>query len=488
MTTVMVCFISGLLGAALPGDATADGVLGQVDFASNAPNQPAGLPTAGNMFFLFAPGAVVAPDGRLYVADDGNHRVLGWPGAAALAHGEPADLVIGQSTFSSGDPNGGIFVPTDASFFLPQGLTVDAAGALWVSDAFNHRVLKFENPAQNDSVADVVLGQLDFFSADQNLGLGEAAATAGSLNYPGRVLAVEGGLFVADSGNSRVLYYAAPVLSQGAAVRVFGQFGDFTTPIKNNDGSGTCTNVGEDPCGPPSADNLFNPIGLAYDRAGSLYVADWINHRVLRYDAALTSDTTADVVYGQVVFDTGNPNDGGPRYGLNLPTDVAVDRFGRVYVADSNNHRVVVYPPIPAGAVSPAPLAVFGQLGDPTTTEINHGLGPAMTDADGLSGPSGLAVDADGSIHVVDAANSRTLRFDLPLPAPFAGDMDFDNDVDDGDVAGWVACMTGPQDGIVRSECLPADRDGDGDVDLDDARWLVQCYSGSGQTPGGSCP
>ena len=487
MVTLAVFWLCSLCAAALPGDTTADGVLGQPEFISNAPNQPTGVPSSTNMSFLFAPAVAVSPSGRLYLADDGNHRVLSWPSAAAFMNGESADLLLGQSDFTSGDPNSG-GSPSSDTFFLPQGLAVESNGDLWVTDAFNHRVLKFNDPASTDAFADLVLGQPDFSTADQNLGLGETGAQADSLNYPGRVLVTDDGLFVADSGNSRVVFYPDPMQNQSAATRVFGQFNDFTTPIKNNDGSGLCMNVAEDACGPPSAQNLFNPIGLALDNAGALYVADWINNRVLRYDAALTSDEVADVVYGQADFDTGDANQGGLQSGLQLPTDVAVDRFGRVYIVDSNNHRAVVYPLTPSGQPAPPPIAVFGQLGDFLMNDINHGLGPSLADADSLSGPSGIALDPSGSVYVVDAANSRLLRFDLPMPAPVPADLDFDDDVDELDVAAWIDCMTGPSAGIGSTPCLPADTNGDVDVDLADAARLMRCYSGANQSPGAGCP
>lgn len=486
MTIVSALLSFILCPVVLPADTSADAVLGQPDMVSNDPNQPAGAPTASNMIFFFAPDVAIAPSGRLYLTDDGNHRVLSWPSAAAYMDGDAADLLIGQPDFTAGTENSGGAVSA-SGFFLPQGLAVESDGDLWVTDAFNHRVLRFDNPEANDTVADAVLGQLDFASDDQNLGMGEVASTAASMNFPGRVLAVEGGIFVADSGNSRILFFADPITSLASATHVFGQFNDFTAPIKNNDGSGLCTNVAEDPCGPPSAQNLFNPIGLAIDRFGSLYVADWINNRVLRYDNALTSDAVADAVYGQPSLDTGDVNDGGLMFGLQLPTDVAVDHFGRVYIVDSNNHRVVVYPPVAAGAVAPAPFAIFGQLGDFLFNEINHGQGPSMPDADGLSGPAGIALDAAENVYIVDAANSRTLRFDLPLPAPIPADLDFDADIDDADVSGWIACMTGPSGGVSTMSCLSADIEADVDVDLLDAARLIRCYSGSDQVPGAEC-
>lgn len=469
--------------AAAPSDTIADAVLGQPDFASNVPNYPPPLlPAADNLAFEFAAHAAIAPGGRLYVSDSGNHRVLSWPSAAAFTNRQPADLVLGQTDMTTGDANhGGLGA---GGFFLPQGLAVDASGDLWVCDAFNHRVLVFRDPAHNDRVADLVIGQPDFLSNAQNLGLLEAAATADSLNFPGRVLVRGGDLWIADSGNSRVLHYSLPIGNKPSADRVFGQFDDFTSPLKNNDGSGTCTNDGETPCGPPSAHNLFNAIGIAVDRRGSLYVADWINNRVLRYDNPLTSDSEADVVYGQPDFTSGHPDQDGLERGLQMPVDVAIDAFGQLFVADSVNHRVLMYRNPRRSAV---PDEVFGQLDSLTTDLANHGLGKLVADAQGLFGPTGVISDAAHHVYIVDAGNSRVLRFDVPFTPTIPGDYEGDFDVDLHDHAFLPDCMKGPDVVPPAEECLAFDADGDGDVDLWDAAAFGRCLFGEGVPGETSC-
>ena len=168
-----------------PFDTTADAVLGQPDFAANAPNYPSGFPTADNLALSNAAHVAVAPDGRIYVSDADNHRVLSWASAAMFTNGQPADMVLGQPDFFSNAPNnGGV---TAGSFFLPQGVWVDEGGNLWVADAFNSRVLRFDDPPVNDMLADLVIGQPDFTSNDQNLGNGgdgPLVALPDSLQFP----------------------------------------------------------------------------------------------------------------------------------------------------------------------------------------------------------------------------------------------------------------------------------------------------------------
>ncbi|MCB9851041.1 MAG: hypothetical protein H6817_10110, partial [Phycisphaerales bacterium] len=132
---------------AAPFDTLADAVLGQPGLTTLDPNQPNGFPTASNLALSNAAHVALAPDGRIYVSDPDNNRVLSWPDAATFANGALADLIIGQPDFVSGDPNrGGFFVASADSFFLPQGVYVDANHALWVADAFNSRVLRFDDP------------------------------------------------------------------------------------------------------------------------------------------------------------------------------------------------------------------------------------------------------------------------------------------------------------------------------------------------------
>lgn len=455
-------------------DTSADAVIGQSAMTRNQPNQPDTTPTASNLAPSNAAGLAVGPDGRVYIADADNNRVMSWPDAEAFLSGSGADLVIGQPDFTSGAPNRGFPDARADGFNLPQGVAVDEAGNLWVADAFNSRVLKFNNPATLDGVADLVIGQPDFVSSGGNFGAFEDHASADSILFPGRVIARGDSVYVADSGNSRVLHYTNPTQNKPPADLVFGQFGDFTRLVKNQVESSSCENGGDIPCGPPSADNLFNPIGLALDDSGNVYIADWNNHRVLRFDDPLHTDTTADAVYGQLSLAGGSPNAGGTRAGLWLPIDLVVDNLGRLLVADSANHRVIVYDD-PLG--EPASRSgVFGQLDDPGSNEENHGLGPFATDADGLLGPTGVAVTSSFHVMILDTGNSRALRFDRPLRGLAPGDYDGDGDTDLEDVASWANCFSGsspPANG-----CQFGDVDGEGSVDQIDAEIIMACLSG----------
>ena len=136
--------------------------------------------------------------GRLWVADTVNHRLLRFDNAAGKANGANADGVLGQPDFTS--ING---ATTQARMYGPVSVAVDSAGRLWVVDAYNNRVLRFDNAAgkANGANAEGVLGQTDFTSSNE-------ATTQLGMSHPSGV-AVDDAVrvWVADYGNSRVLLF-----------------------------------------------------------------------------------------------------------------------------------------------------------------------------------------------------------------------------------------------------------------------------------------
>ena len=103
--------------------ANADGVLGQPDFTTRSTLSPSQN--------TFKPSDVyVDGSGRLWVADQGNYRVLRFDNAATKANGADADGVLGQPDFTSDQPD------TNPATFIgyPQGIYVDGSGRLWVAD------------------------------------------------------------------------------------------------------------------------------------------------------------------------------------------------------------------------------------------------------------------------------------------------------------------------------------------------------------------
>ncbi len=132
--------------------------------------------------------------------------------------GSAADQVLGQGgSFTSGAANlGGL---SASSLQDPRGISTDAFGSLAVADTGNHRVLRFSNPGSS-SVADASWGQGDnFFSGTANLG----GLHAQSLNAPQAALLLANQLWIADTGNNRVLQYSLALPLTQSASLVLGQ-------------------------------------------------------------------------------------------------------------------------------------------------------------------------------------------------------------------------------------------------------------------------
>jgi len=375
------------------GSKSAVRVWGQSNFSANGPNQ---VKATG----MSAPSRIAVDYSQspyaLYVADTGNHRVLVWKNAVGFRNGDPADLVIGQPDFHTGIANvdtRGSLTPSSTSLSSPMGIAVQpGTGALFVADSGNNRVLRFPRPvAQAGRItADAVIGQVDFASSVS------AVVSASSLRNPrGVAFGPDGDLFVADTGNNRVLEFAT---AGKVAVRVYGQ--------PNFISSASSTLV--------SAQTLSAPQGLAVDTAYNLYVADTGANRVLIFpntQSAPTAGMAAGMVIGQSRFDS---TSGGGGSVLHSPTDVGLDSSADIYVADYGNNRVLefssfVFLPV-TGATA---TAVVGQSSIGGTT-ANWDSPDGLTTPEGLYAPVGVYIDRQDTLYVADAGNSRVVHFLKP--------------------------------------------------------------------------
>jgi len=326
----------------------ANRVLGQLDLVHNGINNP----TAAA---LQAPSGVAidssSSPNRLYVADGGNNRVLGWSNAAAFFTGSSANIVIGQPDPLSVNCNDGVAVGdsngTGAdSLCGPVDVTVDSTGRLYVADAGNNRVLEYDNPFGAGSPfglsAGRVFGQGGTFTTT-SCNLGTSTITASTMCSPeGLALDTAGDLFVSDQGNNRVLEFNH---GDSIADDVFGQRRSFTTGLCNGGSN-------------PDANTLCTPRGPAVDPSGDLFVADMSNSRVLEFKQPLATlnvstgvgDTTADLVFGQGASGTSFTTQvcassaASPvpsATGICQPVGISLDSFGNLLVADAVNNRVL---------------------------------------------------------------------------------------------------------------------------------------------------
>ncbi len=426
-------------GAALAFAPAATKVAGQGDFVAVRANNPVPGPATVN-----APTAIwsTGSTGQSWLADGLNHRALHF--GALLAASTAADRALGQGSFNRITANG---PGANLGLYRPSGAAFDERGAahhLYIADSGNHRVLGWNEfrAFQPTRPPDVVIGQPDLVSVAANRGGGVAA---NSLYDPG-ALAVDanGALWVADRGNNRMLRFPDPFSGAftGAADLVLGQPG-FTTGTANLDRGLTDPNAA---CYRPPDPNfaglkkptdecaLWNPGGVAF--AGtSVWVADQLNHRLLRYDTLVNGAPAARVLGRTETFTVANSNP--TRSGLSfydnallltaqntvsypaqiavcaatpclpagLPATPVVTRA--VWVADSGNNRALAFDiSSPSTTVPPAGIRVLGAI---DYANRSGGVSAVL-----MNYPSGLALGASGDVWVSDTGNNRTLGFNNP--------------------------------------------------------------------------
>lgn len=360
---------------------SSDLVLGAVDL--NTPGTQANDATG---FSVPRGIAFHAASGKLFVVDSVKNRVLRFGNLGALMNGAAAEMVVGQPNFTN--TGAGL---TNATLDGPVGIHVDASGSLWVADQNNHRVMRFPNATTSGSnpIADLVLGQANF-----NVKVSGNAAN--QMTFPtGVTIDGAGNLWVADSGNHRVIRFAsAASLSIGAsASSVLGQPG-FGTGLSSN-----------------LANRLNNPESIVASPSGTLWVTDTFNHRVLRFDAAATlpDGSFPNATLGQAA--AGENSSGLDRTSFNTPRSLALSGAGALYVADGDNRRVLLFRNAASRATGAAADAVIGQ---PDFTTNSTGTSPLN-----FSGTTiGLSLDGSGNLWVSDLGNFRVVRFppDLVLP------------------------------------------------------------------------
>ena len=238
-----------------------DVVLGQADFTTGLANRGASASGVDTLNWCYG---VAIQDGRLFVADAGNRRVLIWNGIPEV-NGAPADLVLGQPDFTTRDDRG------DASGMRWPHAVTTADGRLVVADAGTNRIMIWHRlPAVNGAPCDVVLGQASLDGTDHNRGAYDPGAA--TLSMPYGVATLAGRLVVADTANSRLLGFDLAMIDMSlSAARITGQR-DFREK-------------GENRWQRSGRDGLCWPYGIA-TRGDTAVIADSGNNRVLLWDAA----------------------------------------------------------------------------------------------------------------------------------------------------------------------------------------------------------
>jgi hypothetical protein len=293
-------------------------------------------PIAPTASTLFGPrGAVLlAPDGPLVVADTGHHRLLVWKFRPRYDR-EPADLVIGQPDFVHGARNAGGDV-TGTTLNAPSGVAA-GAGVIAVADAWNHRVLIWHDvPERADRPADIVLGQVDRGGHLANRG--NDAPSANTLHACSGVAICNGRLFVADTGNRRVLVWDSIPTRDGApADLVLGQ--------RTFDAGGEVGDPGDEMANAPGAAAMRWPHAVTM-WLGDLLISDAGYNRVMGWRSfPRENGQPCDYVLGQATSTEVDPVRGvayPSAATLSMPYGVAVVG-DRLAVADTACSRLIGY-------------------------------------------------------------------------------------------------------------------------------------------------
>lgn len=194
-----------------------DYVIGQSDLESITENRGRAACASDSLYWCYGFNFV---NGKFYVADTGNRRVVGWNSIPEA--NQPADFVIGQDDFETNLENRGLVNGANPKSFR---WVHDIAGnddVIYFADAGNHRILGWNGTLDSDRDADLVIGQENF---EKNGEFPYIKQGPSRLRFP-YSLAVDGNVIaVADTANNRVLFWDELPRSGvfRPAERVFGQ-------------------------------------------------------------------------------------------------------------------------------------------------------------------------------------------------------------------------------------------------------------------------
>jgi hypothetical protein len=281
---------------------------------------------AGNPFL--APRGVFLIKNHLFVTDTGQNRVFIWKSWKNRENTEGGhkvpDIVLGQLEKDDTGRNSGKKVSA-STLQYPSGIWSDGE-KLIVADAWNHRVLIWHSmPTKNGQAADVVVGQPDFESNDPNVkGIGSNPSER-SLNWCYGVFSDGKKLWIADTGNRRVLVFnQIPTENYAAAEGVIGK-PNFNERDYDN------------------ADAIW-PYSVKISPEGKMAITDTQYYRVLLWHDWQTAFTQkADTIIGQKDFDSNGANQFGlypQAHTLNWCYDTCFYKNG-IFVADTGNSRVL---------------------------------------------------------------------------------------------------------------------------------------------------
>ena len=279
--------------------------------------------------------------GNVYIADSDHNQIQKVTPLGTVT------TLAGSGSAGSTDGTG-----TGASFQHPSALAVDASGNVFVSDQQNHRIRKI-TPS----------GVVSTFAGSGSPGFANGTGTSASFYSPiGLAFDASGNLYVADYSNHRIR-----VISPAGVVSTFAGTG--------NAGSGN---------GSALSASFRNPMGVAVDASGNVFVADRLNHMIRKISGGAVSTVAGN---GSM----GSANGYGTSATFQYPNNLAIDASGNIYVADQQNHTIRRIDA--SGYVS----AFAGT----TSAGTVNGTGSGVR----LNSPYGLSIDRQGTLYVAETGS-----------------------------------------------------------------------------------
>ncbi|MFL6353657.1 MAG: choice-of-anchor D domain-containing protein, partial [Bryobacteraceae bacterium] len=357
-------------GAVLPGTISTQAGNGIYGYLGDG-----GAANSGELRF---PQAVAVDQaGNVYIADTGNNVIRRVAAATGII-----TTVAGHGLYGySGDGS----LATTASLADPSGVALDAAGNLYIADFSNNVVRKVN--ATTGVISTVVGGGSN--PGDDGIGDNGPAIDATLYGPAGLAFDAAGNLYIADSYNSliRKVNAVTGIISVAA--------GGGSNPGTDALGDG----------GPATDAQLSNPMGVALDANGNLYIADTGNNLIRKVNSG-----TITAIAGN--GSAGYQGDNGPALNakLSAPNSLVLDTPGNLYIADTNNNlirRVDVATGVISKMAGNRTAGYGGDGGVPTTARLNY--------------PSAVALDAGANLYIADNVNNVIRKIALiatPLNFP----------------------------------------------------------------------
>ena len=317
-------------------------------------------------------GMAVDRQGNLYITEFSGHKVR----RIGATDGRITTVAgIGQAAYSGdgGDAR-------RAALFSPGGVAVDGSGNVLIMDTNNARLRRVATDGIITTIGGSGLAGL--------AGDGGPALRASFRAAFGLAINAAGNIFVADRDNYRIR-------------RIDAQ-GNISTVA----GSGLLQAWNDN--GPATNAPLVEPWDVAIDAGGNLYIADRRSHLVRRVDSSGRIAIIAGNGAGEFSGDNGPAN----RAGLNLPSALALDRAGNLYISDAGNgiiRRVDTRGTITTVAGNPAADAQELVTGSATATKLVL--------------PAGIALDAAGNLYIAEFGRNRIRRVSNGMIATFGPEM-----------------------------------------------------------------